>query len=223
MPSLLRLALVIALPLVLLVSPLYVFVTPGFVRYEYATPSFPSADRFGDAERLRLSDVIVNYLRGRAGAQDMAAMRTSAGDVAMRDSEVAHIVDVRRVMDGFFVAHGVAVLVALLSVLGLGLSTRRALLPHALRQGVWVTAAIILLIVVASLIDFDAFFTRFHQLFFTGESWLFYVDDTLIQLYPPLLWMDAVWKIGVFVLGELALVYAVAWGLGRASWLRGAA
>ena len=33
------------------------------------------------------------------------------------------------------------------------------------------------------------FFTRFHQVFFSEGSWLFFEDDTLIQLYPLPLWM----------------------------------
>ena len=88
-------------------------------------------------------------------------------------------------------------------------SARRPMLPLYLRQGVWIAAGLIVFIVVASVLNFDVFFTRFHQMFFSAGSWLFYEDDTLIQLYPLRLWSDAVWKIGVVVALEMAVVYGL--------------
>jgi integral membrane protein (TIGR01906 family) len=214
-----RALLFITVPLILLLSPLYLFVTNAFVRYEYRQKGFPPSVRFDDLERLRLSATIIGYLRGRNSLQDMAAMRT-AGEVAMRAEEVGHIADVKRVMDGFYVAHGVALLLALSSALVLWFSVRRGTLGPALRRGIWITCGIIALIVGASLIDFETFFTHFHQLFFSADSWLFYEEDTLIQLYPLTLWMDAVWKIGVVVICELVLFYVLTHFIDRWARLR---
>jgi uncharacterized membrane protein len=38
---------------------------------------------------------------------------------------------------------------------------------------------------------FFSFFTDFHHLFFTGDSWLFLYSDTLIRLFPIRFWQDA--------------------------------
>jgi integral membrane protein (TIGR01906 family) len=206
----------LCVPLVLLFSSLYVFVTPGFVHHEYAQPGFPPSERFAPAERTRLSDTILNYLRGRTSREAMATMRTDGGEVAMRPEEVQHIADVKAVMDGFFVVHGVALGLALLCGVALWRSPARRTLPQDLRAGVLYGAAVIAFIVVASLVNFEVFFTRFHQLFFQDESWLFWETDTLIQLYPIPLWMDAVWKLGVFIAAELLIAYAAAWAWQRA-------
>ncbi len=136
-------------------------------------------------------------------------MTTDSGEIAMRPEEVQHLSDVRIVMDGFFHAQQAAVALALLGALALWYSARRALLGSSLRQGVWITCLLIGFIVIASFLNFDLFFTRFHQLFFTADSWLFYEEDTLIQLYPLALWADAVWKMGVVVLIELGLFYVL--------------
>ncbi len=205
-----RIVLIVALPLLLIATPLYVFVSPTYIRHEYALRDFPPSDRFNDAERLRLSDVIVNYLRNRATKDDMATMRTDSGEIAMRPEEVQHIVDVKVVTDGFFLIHKAAALFAALAIYFLWHSPRRRKVGGYLRQGVWITAAFIGLIVLFSLVDFDTFFTRFHQVFFQPDTWIFFVEDTLIQLYPLPLWVDAVWKLGVTILIEAGLLYAIA-------------
>ena len=44
---------------------------------------------------------------------------------------------------------------------------------------------------------FWQFFSDFHGLFFTGNSWLFADSTTLIRLYPLQFWQDAVLYIGI--------------------------
>jgi len=208
--------LMAAIPFLLLVSPVYLIASPAYMRHEYGLSSFPSSERFSAPERLRLSTTIVKYVMGRATEGDMATLRTDAGETALRDEEVQHLIDVRVVMDGFRLAHAILLASALLGALAVWHSARRGMLPVYLRQGVWIAAALIAFIVLASVINFDTFFTRFHQIFFSEGSWLFYEDDTLIQLYPLPLWIDAVWKIGVLVALGMVVVY------GLAAWVQGA-
>ena len=40
------------------------------------------------------------------------------------------------------------------------------------------------------LLGFDSFFTRFHEMFFEGDSWRFSDTDTLIRVYPERFWVD---------------------------------
>jgi integral membrane protein (TIGR01906 family) len=68
-------------------------------------------------------------------------------------------------------------------------------------------------ILLSAWLSFDTFFTRFHQVFFSGDSWLFYYSDSLIQFYPLPFWMDATLILGALslleglVLGAASLVY----------------
>jgi integral membrane protein (TIGR01906 family) len=101
-------------------------------------------------------------------------------------------------------------------------SSQRCLLPAHLRQGVWLTAALIGLVAVSSLIDFGLFFTRFHQVFFPPGTWTFDPMDTLIQLYPLPFWVDAVYKIAAVTCFEIVLVYVLSLALERSPWLRNA-
>jgi uncharacterized membrane protein len=56
---------------------------------------------------------------------------------------------------------------------------------------------------------FFSFFTAFHHLFFTGDSWLFLFSDTLIRLFPIRFWQDAFLFAAIIALGG-----GVALGLG---------
>jgi integral membrane protein (TIGR01906 family) len=78
---------------------------------------------------------------------------------------------------------------------------------RAVRYGGWLTLGIIALILAGTLINFDALFTQFHHLFFTGDTWLFFANDTLIRLFPLKLWSDAFIFMGVFtVFGIIAAI-----------------
>ena len=199
----------------LLVSPLCLFVTPAFVRHEYSQSSFPRADRFGPDERLRLSDSILHYLRGKEGRDALASAKTKDGEVALAAPEVQHLADVKSVMSGVFLTGAVAGVVEIICLALVWHSSQRLLMPARLRQGIWLTAALIGLVALTALIDFDLFFTRFHQVFFAPGTWTFDPSDTLIQLYPLRFWVDAVWKIAAVICIELALVYVVSVALGR--------
>ena len=205
-----RTLLVLAVPIVLIASPLYLYVTPGFVRFQYAQSYVAPSSRLEPLERIAISDVIISYLRHSASETGLVSCAVKAGEYALRESEVQHLVDVRHVMDVFYVAHAIA-LAAILGVFLLALSARRAeLLAQGLRRGVWLTLALMALVFSGVALDFDAFFTLFHKLFFEADTWLFYIDDTLIQLYPLGFWVGAVSIMAATIVGEGIVVLLTA-------------
>lgn len=207
-----RVSFGIALPVVLLFSPLYLLVSRAFVRHEYSLSHMPSSVRFGQEERLALSDVMIGYLRGWNTAEEMATFTTQEGIAALDAREFSHMVDVKQVMDWFFGAQRVALGLMVLSGVWLLFRSGVADVGRLLQAGVYVAGALILVVVVFSLLDFNTFFTVFHGLFFEDGTWTFWETDTLIQLYPLPFWVDAVWKLGATILVQLGVVYALgAW------------
>jgi len=205
--------LAIATAIILALSPLYAFIRPAYVEAQYRRPGFPPSWRFSPQERARLSRPILLYLRGRITADEMAEIRTDSGEVALLAEEVQHLVDVRRVVDGFFITHGVACVVALLAGVALWFWGERRAFFRALRGGASAILGLIALILLSALVDFDTFFTRFHQIFFREGSWIFAEEDTLIQLYPLPFWVDTVIKLVLIILAEALVVWGVAWWL----------
>jgi integral membrane protein (TIGR01906 family) len=77
---------------------------------------------------------------------------------------------------------------------------------RAVWHGGWLTVGITAAIAIFAVISFWQFFTVFHELFFTGDSWQFLYSDTLIRLFPMRFWQDAFIFVGALdVLGGLAL------------------
>jgi len=207
-----RALLVVCVPIILIVSPLYLYVTSAFVGMQYRLPYVSESTRFDLPERERLSDTLIGYLRHTASENDMATLLTDSGRVAMRSAEVSHMVDVRGVMDDFFTAHLVALLVlAGLVTLAPRLGLERPL-ADGLSAGVWIVLGLMGTILVAVIVDFDGFFTLFHKLFFVDDTWLFYIEDTLIHLYPLGFWVGAVTWVALTIVVEGVLVL---WLAGR--------
>ena len=207
--SLAQALLTLAVPVVLFFSPLYPLVTPAFVHWQYNLPNVPPADIYTPEERIRLSDPNLLFLRGKVTRDELAALRTDAGEIAMRAEEVQHMADVRAVMGGMYVAHGIALALALLCAGLLWLARSGGQVRRGLRQGVAIVGVLVGLILLSSFVNFDTFFTAFHSLFFEAGTWTFYAQDTLIQLYPLPFWMNAVIAYGTLVLAGVAVVYAL--------------
>jgi len=79
---------------------------------------------------------------------------------------------------------------------------------NALRRGGWwmigLAAALGLIAGAGITLNpniFWQFFTLFHKIFFTGDSWLFYYSDTLIRLFPMRFWQDAFLWAAILALG----------------------
>ncbi len=211
--TLLQIVLALSIATILIASPLYVIVTPAYPGLQYRQPSFPESIRFTRAERTRLAETIWRYNRGDVSLEELASMQTDAGQVALLPSETQHLVDVKRVVQAFFVAHGIALLLAILAAALL--RNHRARLVRALYAGTAIAMGLLAIVGVSALINFDVFFTLFHRVFFESGTWTFAYEDTLIQLYPLEFWTNAVLHYIVLIGALSAVVIGIAHILGR--------
>jgi integral membrane protein (TIGR01906 family) len=196
--------LVLCIPPLLLLSPLYVLATNSFVHYEYSKPDFPPADLYSTAERLTLAEATVHYLRSGTGPDYLWELRSQGQDV-YNPREVQHLVDVKGVMRGAFWLHGICAVLAIAAVALLWRQPQgRSSVWRAVYQGCALLLTLLAIVGVLALTNFDLFFVLFHRLFFHGDTWLFAYSDTLIQLFPVQFWMDA--TVGLAVPGVAASV-----------------
>ncbi len=215
-----RILLVLSIPIFLLLTNLYIFMSPTFLRYEYGKADFPSSPGFTDAERLMVADRAITYLRSDAGIEMLGDLEGEEGPL-FNERELAHMEDVKVVTRQAFLAHG---LLGLLIAFSLGaLLVIRDTQPQvstSLLQGSLLTIALLVALVALVYFNFDWFFTRFHLTFFEGDSWIFSLSDTLIRLFPTRFWFDAASLWGVFTLGEAVILGVVAWMSGRLTYSR---
>jgi integral membrane protein (TIGR01906 family) len=198
--------IVLLMPFFIILTSLYVFMTPAFVQFEYSQPSFPLSERFTPEARLYNSVQTVHYVWGQISLTDLENLRV------YNDREIKHLVDVQNVARGALIFHAVS---GLLIAAGLIVLARtrgtRFLAARALVSGAILTLVVIAAIGVFSVVNFDAFFVTFHHIFFEGNSWLFEYTDSLIQFYPEPFWEAAAYGIALFVAVVSVLVGAVGW------------
>lgn len=191
----------IIVPLLLMMTSIRILLNPFFLDYEYNLPNFP-ADEFGfsKADRLHWGKLSLDYLNNSAGLEFLADLKFEDGDPIYNERELSHMLDVKNLVQLMI---KIMLPMAGFLVLAWVLAWRLGWIPQfwkSISQGGWLTLGLIGLVLIGTVINFDAIFTTFHRLFFTGNTWLFYFDDTLIRLFPEKLWSDAFTFMGVFTL-----------------------
>lgn len=198
-------------PLVLLIGAVRAVTTHVFLWVEYHRPGFP-ADRYGFStdDRVTYGSHVMDYLLNFAGPRYLAELVDASGNPLFLAREVSHMADVKVVMLSSLAAG------AVLAVLGVAAGIYLARhYKGGIRRGLFAgsAATIVLIAVIGTLgvLNWERFFAGFHALFFASGTWTFYVDDTLIRLFPGRFWMDAGIVIAALVLLASLLVLILTW------------
>jgi len=204
-------ACTVILPFFLVMSAVRIAFTPAFMRYEYSLPNFP-ADPYGftTSDRLKWGSISLEYLLNDSDISFLADQRLDDGTPLYNERELPHMLDVKNVLQGMIRAWWI--LGAVLILCGLW-AWRTDQLPRfwkALQHGALVTLGLIAIILVTVATQFDALFTAFHRVFFTGDTWLFNYSDTLIRLFPLKLWSDGFTVVGLLATLGALIVFFVA-------------
>lgn len=194
------------IPFFLLITAIRVMVTPLYARIEYNSPGFPE-DTFGftKQERLYWSEFAINYLVNDSDISYLGDLRFPDGQPLYNQRELSHMVDVKNLVQAAYRAWWVMLAV----LIGLGVWAWRGGWSGQYRRGVWrggwATLGLIFAVLVAVAISFQALFTQFHRLFFTGDTWIFEWSDTLIRLFPMRFWRDAFILVGAVTISGALL------------------
>jgi integral membrane protein (TIGR01906 family) len=198
----------LTVPFLLVVGNIRVVANPWFIQFEYNRADFP-ADPYGFtlAQRTPLAMAgLYSVVPEGAGLIELEQARLPNGEPAFNAREIKHMRDVRLLIATVF---PLALILGSVWII-LAIAFRKSpaycdVVPQGLRAGSILTLILLAGLIAYILINFDAFFLQFHQLFFAGDSFAFRYDDTLIRLYPEQLWNDAAILIGVLT-GVLAAV-----------------
>ncbi len=200
-----------------MVNALRVLATDTYVRYELGRDGFPP-DRYGlaDDEREALALIGLRSIEpGSAGIALLEGATLPDGSAAFDERELAHMEDVRTIFGAALRAQLVVLVALVVLALVLARTRLRTAVPRGLLWGALATLAIAVLAVPFILLGFDRFFTRFHELFFEGDSWRFSTTDTLIRIYPERFWEDVSTTAAALTVGQALLLAPLAWW-----WLR---
>ena len=212
---LLQTVLAIAYPFLLLIGAIKLVASPWFLWLEYNRPGFP-ADSYGFSagERLTYGSYGVDYLNNAAGPEYLGGLMDLSGNPLFLNTEVAHMADVKAVIAATFTA-GLILLVAAAAI-ALYLSRRYAGgIRRALFAGAVSTIGLMVVLGVLGTLNWRAFFTGFHSLFFSEGTWTFSLDDTLIRLYPTQFWVDSAISVAGLVVVVSVITLILTWPTAR--------
>ncbi|RPH56830.1 MAG: TIGR01906 family membrane protein [Chloroflexi bacterium] len=197
-------------PFAVIMLVVRLLLTPVFLQIEYRMPGFP-ADSYGfsQADRLRWATPSLAYLTNDAGIDFLADLKFDDGTPIYNERELSHMLDVKIVVQKLLNAW--LLVLGLLAALAIWARLANWLPEYRLgwRRGGFLTLGLLLTISLFAAVSFWQFFTLFHSLFFSGDSWLFEFSDTLIRLFPLRFWQDCV----IFI-GGLSVLLGLALGFG---------
>ena len=138
---------------------------------------------------------------GAAAAADGTALETMdalakvSGRYALDADAVSHLEDCNGLITGLSSYLGMIGVAALIIALVLGFRKQFAALAFMLRMGPALLLAVLVVLGLWGLVDFNGLFAAFHSLFFVEGTWTFNYDSLLISMYPIDFWMGmgAVW------------------------------
>ncbi len=199
-----------AVPVVLAGNALLVLAWHWLPRAVYALPGFPAEDGLSSDRRLELAGTGIDAIQpwDAGGLDRLREARLPTGSDAFNARELAHMQDVRELMTLLLITWAVSL--AALAFMWLAARRRpgpRAAIRTGLGWGARATIALLGVIGVFMLVNFDAFFDVFHAVFFTGDSWRFPRTDTLRRLFPYSFWGIAGGALALLTIGQ-ALVIA---------------
>jgi integral membrane protein (TIGR01906 family) len=209
-PRLLGVIIVVGLPPAIVLSNLYILMSPAYVRYEYGKAGFPPATLLSEEQRYTAAVECIRYLRTGVGIEALQRLEGSGGPL-FNKRELRHMADAKKVAQGAFTFHRVCAVLVLGAVLYQTRYGPRGECARRLAQGTGLTIVLVALLLITAVVNFNWFFTAFHRVFFEGDTWLFPYTDTLIQLFPLPFWFDIVqlWVLGTVIescaVGGLAL------------------
>jgi integral membrane protein (TIGR01906 family) len=198
-------------PVAILMLAVRLLLTPAFLPLEYHMPAFPDDPYgFSTEERIRWATPSLEYLVNDQGIGYLAELMFDDGAPIYNARELAHMQDVKsvvqmllKVWDGALVA---LLLLGAWAWFGGWLEAYRA----GWRRGGGLMILLLIAFGIFAATSFWDFFTWFHSLFFHGDSWLFAYSDTLIRLFPVRFWEDCFIYVASFsLIAGLALVFGL--------------
>ena len=212
-------AIAVSVTPILVVNAFRVLATGTFVRFELGRDSFPP-DAYGFTPEQRRALALVGLRSIQPGSDGIVLLeraRLPNGSPAFGFRELTHMRDVRNLLGIALLAQLIAIVVIGALALAFARTRLRAVVPLGLLAGALGTIAIALLAVPVILLGFDGFFVRFHEVFFSGDSWRFNDADTLIRIYPERFWQDVSRLAAAIAVGQAIVLVPLAWW-----WLRSA-
>jgi integral membrane protein (TIGR01906 family) len=210
--GLVSLVFVLLLPLLIIGTSLRGLVTDrDFMLRGFRDNQVAITTGLDDAQLQRIADAFVAYFQAPPGQIQMQVTAFGQSRPLFNEREVTHMEDVQKLIQ-FFLSMQLIAAVAVVLRVGLAIGVDRAAVPigRDMLISTGLMVALVAMVGVLSLQDFDALWTRFHQIAFRNDMWLLDPShDYLIMLFPEPFWLTATIRMATGVALQAILVAVV--------------
>ena len=184
---------VLCLPFLLLTASIWWWAnshwlyTSGFARYDVSQTT-----GLAEAELEKVAGALIDYFNSPAESISLTVVKDGRPLDLFTEEEALHFRDVKRLLRlDFRVLLGTAAYCGACALGTVPLRQRRyyRMLAQAVLGGSIVTLALMLLLAIGMLLDFDQLFLQFHLLSFSNEFWS--AEGYMLLLFPRNFWYDA--------------------------------
>lgn len=214
--GLVSLVFVVLLPLLIIGTSLRGLVTDrAFMLKGFQDNRVAQTTGLDEPQLERIADAFVAYFQAPPGQIQMQVVAFGQQRLLFNDKEVAHMEDVQALIQWFLRMQLVAAAVVVVRlVVALTVERSGVLLGRDMLLSTGVMVALIVLVGVLSFIDFDALWTRFHEIAFRNDLWqLDPTRDYLIMLFPEPFWFASTIRMATSVALQTLVVALLGLGL----------
>jgi integral membrane protein (TIGR01906 family) len=190
---------------------------PDFYREQYLHRNTAEEIGVSFKDLMTVTEVLLDYTAGQREDLDVVVDVNGTLQPFFNQREIDHMVDVRVLYHNVLLIRDVLGFFLIINLVTMFLLEKR-IDTHRLMMGLLgvtvVLGVLLLAIGLYAIIDFDAFWTQFHHVFFTNDLWL--LDprtDNLINLVPTGFFIDLIVTIvtvfGVMLGGLFALLKGI--------------
>lgn len=148
---------------------------------------------------------IIEYLKGSEGDESLLTQY-------FNDKEVAHMEDVHALYELARTIKLVSAILAIIIVLYYLSQNASKIMGKWLGLGLFLNHILLIALGILILVDFQKYFTIFHELFFTNDLWLLDPKtDLLIQMLPQAFFINIAKNIGISFIKYLLLAQLIAY------------
>lgn len=181
-----------------------------YYSWQYDIHNIPEKTGTSLNELTRITKNMIYYLKGNKETLDMSAIIQGKKQEVFNEREKEHMVDVKRIFQLGKLSRNICGITLMLVFIYIYFKNKK-LLTIILSLIKYVFAVIFMLILILSgllLIDFNKYFTIFHEIFFTNDLWLLNPKtDILINMVPEIFFFQtAMIILGIFVLSAILLL-----------------
>lgn len=200
-----KIGIIIFVPiLVLLLSVELSTFNENYYRESFKKSNVESVSGKSLNELMDITDNLLDYLRDEA---DEEILKPN-----FNKREILHMMDVKVLFEYGYMLKDICFIISIVLIGYFIINKKMELLGRTLFYGIFLWWALIILLFILSLSDFNKYFTYFHLIFFNNDLWLLNPKtDLLIQMLPLDFFMNIFKNIVLLFLAILSIIQVLAY------------